>query len=440
MHQTETRLQDRMQETPWSPKQRAAVSTEVDRILSDPFFKKSQRCVMLFRRLIEHALEGGDENGIKERTLGSEVFGRETGYDTNTDPIVRMTANEIRKRLAQYYQSTNRHHEVYIGLEPGSYIPQFDFESRMVSQETAPELPVETVPLPDGTAEAPTLGDVIPETEPTRLTQGKYRWRIIAAALALMVTVGIASVVALNWTAPFRSSQYLLWAPLLKAQGPVTICVADLLPIEFKDQDWAHIVASMIAGHPPPTLQEDETATPSTPFVDVEAAARLSGWINAHGKPFRVARSSALTLDDFRREPVVLVGAFDNFWNITLLSNLRYHIQIDPTTKEEWIEDRQNPAMHDWKGSGKLLYSESSTDFALITRVLDRDTGNWILAAGGLGMHGTEAAGDLLSDPELSRALPDAVRSRNKNFQIVLKTTVISGHTGAPQIIAVHAW
>jgi hypothetical protein len=136
----------------------------------------------------------------------------------------------------------------------------------------------------------------------------------------------------------------------------------------------------------------------------------------------------------------VLIGAFDNFWNITLLSKLRYHVQIDPVTKEEWIEDTQNPAMRDWKGNGKLLYSDSSTDFAIITRVFDRDTGNWILAVGGLGMHGTEAAGNLLSDPELSRSLPDAVRSGKQNVQIVLKTTVIGGYTGAPQLLAVHAW
>jgi hypothetical protein len=416
---------------------------ETDRILADPSFKKSQRCVVLFRRLIEHALEGGDGGGVKERTLGIEVFAREAGYDTNTDPIVRMAANEIRKRLAQYYQSTNRHHEVYINLEPGSYIPHFDFGLRTVSPGTESVSPAGSVPLPAVTMEIAAPGLTEPGTDSARFTQRKYLRGRIAAALVLICAVGMACAVALNWTNwtnPFRSSQYLLWSPLLRTPEPVTICVADLLPIEYKDQDWAQIVASMIAGHAPPTLREDETATPSTPFVDVEAAARLSGWINAHGKPFRVARSSALTLDDFRHGPVVLVGAFDNFWNITLLSNLRYHIQIDPTTKEEWIEDRQNPAMRDWKGSGKLLYSESSTDFALITRVLDRDTGNWILAAGGLGMHGTEAAGDLLSDPELSRALPDAVRSSKKNIQIVLKTTVISGHTGAPQIIAVHTW
>jgi hypothetical protein len=416
---------------------------EADRILADPSFKKSRRCVVLFRKLIEHALEGGGEDGIKERTLAIEVFGREAGYDTNTDPIVRMTANEIRKRLAQYYQSTNRHHEVYINLEPGNYIPQFDFGLRVVSPGTAPESPVETVPLPDATADVPAPGLAKPETEPTSPTERKYRGRIIAAALILICSVAAVGVVALNWTNwtdPFRSSQYLLWSPLLRTPEPVTICVADLLPIEFKEQDWAQVLASMIAGHPPPTLRVDETANPSTPFVDAEVSARLSAWIQSHGKAFKVARSSTVTLDDFRHEPVVLIGAFDNFWNITLLSNLRYHIQIDPVTKEEWIEDRQNLGMREWKGSGKLLYSESSTDFALITRVLDHDTGNWILAAAGLGMHGTEAAGDLLSDPKYSRTLPDAVRSGKKNIQIVLKTTVISGHTGAPQILAVHTW
>ena len=40
---------------------------------------------------------------LKERTLGVEVFGREPGYDTNADPVVRISAGEVRKRIAQYY-------------------------------------------------------------------------------------------------------------------------------------------------------------------------------------------------------------------------------------------------------------------------------------------------------------------------------------------------
>ena len=40
---------------------------------------------------------------MKERTLGVEVFGRPPDYDTNADPVVRVTAAEIRKKIAQFY-------------------------------------------------------------------------------------------------------------------------------------------------------------------------------------------------------------------------------------------------------------------------------------------------------------------------------------------------
>ena len=71
MRQPETLLPNKMHASPWDAEKSAAVRRETDRILDDPSFKKSRRCVMLFRRLIEHALEGGEEDGIKERTLGS---------------------------------------------------------------------------------------------------------------------------------------------------------------------------------------------------------------------------------------------------------------------------------------------------------------------------------------------------------------------------------
>ena len=62
---------------------------------------------------------------LKERTLGIAVFGREPSYDTSTDPVVRATAGEIRKRIAQYYQESGREHEIRINLSPGSYVPEF---------------------------------------------------------------------------------------------------------------------------------------------------------------------------------------------------------------------------------------------------------------------------------------------------------------------------
>src|SRR5437867_6516627 len=67
----------------------------------------------------------GEGERIKERTIGIEVFGRDPDYDTNLDPIVRMTAGEIRKRLAQYYVEADHERELRIELPSGSYVPEF---------------------------------------------------------------------------------------------------------------------------------------------------------------------------------------------------------------------------------------------------------------------------------------------------------------------------
>jgi hypothetical protein len=166
----------------------------------------------------------------------------------------------------------------------------------------------------------------------------------------------------------------------------------------------------------------------------------MSGYLAAHHKPFTVRREAAITLDELRRGPAVMVGAFDNSWALLLLSKLRFRTQIDEASGDLWVEDQQNPSMHDWKVSSTYAYGDSQVDYTIITRFLDPNTGRWVLSAAGLGLHGTEAAGELLTDPAFDKVLPPALRSANKNFQIVLKTTVIEGHNGLPQLLAVYTW
>src|SRR5260370_40871559 len=62
---------------------------------------------------------------MKERTVGVDGFARPSHYDTNEDPIVRVTAGEIRKRIAQYYQEPGHGEELRIDLPLGSYVPHF---------------------------------------------------------------------------------------------------------------------------------------------------------------------------------------------------------------------------------------------------------------------------------------------------------------------------
>ena len=109
---------------PTTEEDRREVQLELERILASPPFTGSRRYPALLRHVVEKTLRG-EVDDLKERILGIEVFQRPNGYDTNADPVVRFSAGEIRRRIAQFYQDISDEGSIEIGLPVGSYIPQF---------------------------------------------------------------------------------------------------------------------------------------------------------------------------------------------------------------------------------------------------------------------------------------------------------------------------
>lgn len=77
-----------------------------------------------------------------------------------------------------------------------------------------------------------------------------------------------------------------------------------------------------------------------------------------------------------------------------------------------------------------------------MTNCKDVESGQHVLAIGGIGIHGTRAAGELLTRPEhLDAALGNAPAGWEAgNVEIVVATTVVDGVTGPPRVIASHYW
>jgi hypothetical protein len=418
--------------TEWSEGDRAAIADELERLLADPAFKGSKRCQSLLRRLVEQALAGNQES-LKERSLGIEVFGRDANYDTSTDPVVRIAANEIRKRLGQCYQETESHRIVRIRLIAGSYLPKFDFdhlEQPLGTIEAAfPEEPHGTLP-PDQTH--------VPQVEmahPSASIGFRRKW-ILWSVAVLLVIAAVFGTVHYN---DIRSADYVVWKPLLDSDAPLTVCISDttsLVNAEVKGNSQWQIIANVIADREIPSSASPANPTPTTSLDDVEVANRIAVRMAKYGKQSSLRPSSTVNLSDLRQGPVVLIGGF-NPWSLILLSDLRYSVRVDPTTHDKWIQDSQNPSKRDWKVNANT--DQRDIDFAIISRFLDLETGQWIFALGGLWPYGTVAASNLLTDPSFARMLPSDLSSK-KNFQIVLKTDVINGNAGPPQILAVHTW
>jgi hypothetical protein len=101
----------------------AQIHEHLDVVLASDEFATSRRASELLQHLVQRAL-AGDPGSLKERLLGVEIFHRRSDYNTSTDAIVRVTANDVRRRLAQFY-SRHPDQALRISLPLGSYVPDF---------------------------------------------------------------------------------------------------------------------------------------------------------------------------------------------------------------------------------------------------------------------------------------------------------------------------
>lgn len=134
----------------------AAVREQLERLVSHPLFANSKRYPALLAYAVEQTLLG-NATELKERSIGIEVFGRSPSYDANADPIVRITAGEVRKRLSQYYYDASHAGELVLELPIGSYVPIFH-PPDVPAEPAAIEAASETMQAPASSSAAATIG------------------------------------------------------------------------------------------------------------------------------------------------------------------------------------------------------------------------------------------------------------------------------------------
>jgi len=101
---------------------RASASRCLSRILAAKRFQRTQSLRRMLEYLVRAVLEGRDDE-LKEYTLGVEVFDRGADFDPRIDPIVRVQAAKLRKRLEEYYRDEGADDLIRIELARGGYIP-----------------------------------------------------------------------------------------------------------------------------------------------------------------------------------------------------------------------------------------------------------------------------------------------------------------------------
>lgn len=412
---------------PDTAEERVAVREQLERILASPCFRNSKKYPAFLRYIVEHTLNGQAEH-LKERTLGVEVFGRQPEYDTSADPVVRIVAAEVRKRIGQYYHELAAPGEVMLDLHPGTYVPKFGIPERMAGPHSVAAL--EPVSTPEGVVELPLV---------TRLVRRLRFWRVsrragYGAALGLILLVGAAV-----WlTRPKTTAMDQFWRPILDSPGAVLLVTGG-------GASWIPQSSGIPVGSATSTAPlsiDEQQALDVVAVADASTLAALAGILRSYRKSYIIRPSTAVDLPQLRTESAVTIGALNNPWTLRLMAALRFDFMRDQATNTNWIQDRKNPGMGNWKVVTTTPYTLVTDDWAVISRFGNPDTEHWIVAAAGLSRWGTIAAGEFLSNPiylnELARRAP--ANWGRKNLQAVIATKVINGQPGPPRILATEFW
>lgn len=404
--------------------EKAAIEEQVQRLLQNPHFSHSRRFPTFLRFVVQHALTGHSDL-VKERTLGIEIFGRDADYDTASDPIVRVTAAEIRKRIAQYYQDPGHENEIRLSLPAGSYVPHFQFPHAPQSSEAL------TVVSTDPPSDLSAASIALPATITVKAIPHPTR---PFAKFAVVIVLLCAAAGFFWWRSLQRSAFDVFWQPIVSSSDPVLFCIAD--------QNQYTAIALRDASDPSrQTILKDNLS--AVVIDDLDTVVKIAGVLQSHATRYSLRGEASTNLTDLRNGPSVFVGAFDNAWTLRLTNSLRYHFANDPNMTRFWITDSNDPKREDWLiDRAKQQATNNYRDYAIVARFTDRNTGKISIVAAGIGRGGTIAAGEFLTDPShLAQALKNTRGfSNSTNVEFVLSTEIIDGHPGTPKMEAAYTW
>lgn len=389
------------------------VRDQLERILASAVFKNSKRYAAVLKYITEQTLAGHAEH-LKERTIGVDVFGREPDYDTASDHVVRSAMAEVRKRLAQYYQGNHEEDELCLELQPGSYVPLFRNPSRLSRPKSESPLAAELSPLP--------------------IIVRRRNRRVWIAGLILGVVVFSAALVSRSLFAR-GDAMAAFWGPVLDSPSAVMLCIGNLeggskpgfnaSPVDLRNLsmgDFHHLPSQMMT------------------ISDATALAKLSGFLQARNKRWRVLGQSDVNYGDLRNGPAILIGLMNNDWTERLVGTLRYRA-VRTAPRKVVIRDTRNPLKDDWSMDYATPLLNITRDYALVLRYFDPNTDQTVVTAAGISVFGTIAATEFLTDARELKELDSAVPGwRKKNLEIVLTTEVVRAKSGRPQIIAAQVW
>jgi hypothetical protein len=452
----------------------------LERVLASRYFVNAHKKKAFLGLVCDLYLEGRGHE-LNEYRLGFEVFGRERDYNPSADPIVRVVAHEIRKKLELYYQAEGADDEVRLELPSGTYQPVFTRHAAAApSLEPAPE-PHHGPATPIVPLEPPAP----PAPAPRRATPATLWLSAAVVVLAVALVFVASSKRAIERTAAeaadARSAALRgpLWTPfardatppLVILSNPPVLRVANATDLDIVGKDSIPIGPEVPArmkdrlvtdpevlvregdarsgeAHTPPIVHHSSaprlvySTSGYTGIGEAIGLHRLTDYFRSADRSIVLKQSRTVSAEDLKNHNLILLGGgWVNEWSAMTADTQDFVFTSGGTVGNRRPEAGEaTEYIPEFDGAtGSIV-----VDYALVTVTSNLTDANEQMILAGVYSQGTEAAAEYVTERTYVEQLEARLRQLAAGdegplyFQALLKVKVENGIPTTISLLALH--
>jgi hypothetical protein len=388
---------------------------QIDKLIKSHSLHSSESLCKLLRYLAEHSLDH-PSIALKEYQIATEVLGRPSGFDPQSDSTVRVQAGRLRVKLAEYYAHEGPDDPILVEIPKGSYALTFQLRAAKSGVQTATPLVFEATPT---------------KVKAASLNRG---WVITIAVFSVLLAASLSTTAILLWQRTHLQAAQtvppayeIFWNRFLT--GP--------------EQPWVIFSNGSFVGRPETGMRYFNPASDTRSFIldhytgvgEVLAIHELDHVFALLNRPIRVKRGALFSLDDAKNNDLIFVGSPSE--NLTLL---------DLPGTQEFVFRRLDSGprkgdlavlnVHPLAGEPKTYLGTpanqpTTEDYAVVSLLPGLDPSRSIMILAGDTTFGTQAAveyvcrGDSVKD--LLQRLRVSKPGELKPFEALLHVKIVHG-------------
>jgi hypothetical protein len=413
----------------WEVIERAAASAQL---------RRAARSREFLLYVSTKALKEGN-NDIHEQEIGHAIFGRDENYDTSQDNIVRVSATDLRKRIEGYFASEGAEEPLIFEIPRGSYSPVFRWRTKENEEQ------------PAKAGEAPAQAARVPF----------YRQIAFLAVSALAILLAVACAMLWRQNTRLAAAQNKLagkpaltrlWSHFLNSPRPTDVVLPDTsygLLENITNQPFTlseYLSYSYLQKIQSSNMSADRKADLAmimerdhASVGDFRTVQRI--WaLDPTPSKLSLEYARRYSADSIKQHNVILIGGQNsNPWEDLFYDQLTFTVEYNAALDQSYVKNK-SPQQGEQASYPVIFRPDGVVGYGIICYLPNPSHTADALLIAGTDSQATDATAEFLTDEASLEKLFSKLPAKSQYFEVLLKSTRLSGTPMSEEIVTYRAF